>query len=326
MRLLETETKDGYTFRKFDDHDVPPYAILSHTWEEDQEVTFDDIIEDKKRRSRKARACLHRLHLCPLKKGYDKLRFCARQAARDGLRYFWVDTCCINKTDETETQESINAMFRWYQNAAKCYVYLSDVSSGSQRRNARPSAWIPAFVKSRWFTRGWTLQELLAPSQVEFFSKEGVYLGSRLDLKQHIYDITNIPPTALSGAPLADFSVDERLSWAVGRQTTKKEDEVYCLLGMFGIDLPFQYGEQYEGALRRLLKAIDRSQATSIGEAKRMLKSTLPFSRDKDFVNRNSLSVVNRILAQPAARAALVGLGGVGRVLQCSTAGPTLTA
>jgi hypothetical protein len=247
-----------------------------------------------------------------MKTGYNKIRFCSRQAANDGLQYFWVDTCCINKGDSVELQKAINSMFNWYRNAAKCYVYLSDVSTAGQKRQSGSSLWQSAFVKSRWFTRGWTLQELLAPTRVEFFSKEGAYLGSRLELKQQIYDITNIPLRALSGAPLVEFSIDERLSWAVGRETTYEEDEVYALLGIFGVDLPFLYGEQYEGALRRLLKEIDYSRAISIGEAKRMLKSTLPFRRDNDFINRDSLGAIHRILAEPAARAALVGLGGVG--------------
>jgi hypothetical protein len=312
MRLLETETNNGYVFSEFVDDEVPPYAILSHTWDADQEVTFNDIIEDSRRKKNKVRACLHRLRSSSIKKGYDKIRFCAQQAKRDGFHYFWVDTCCIDKENSAEVQASINSMFRWYQNAAKCYVYLSDVSTAGQKGSSGCSAWQSAFVKSRWFTRGWTLQELLAPSQVDFFSKEGVHLGDRVELKQQIHDITNIPLRALSGDPLFEFSVDERLSWAVGRNTTKEEDEVYALLGIFGVNLQFKYGELYPRALRRLLEEIDNSQAVTIDQAKRMLRSTVPFRRDTDFVTRDSLGAIRRMCGEAAARVALVGLGGVG--------------
>jgi hypothetical protein len=310
MRLLKTT--DGYTYKLtkefLGDDQVPPYAILSHTWKTNQEVTFEDLIKDNKIRSSRIHACLHRLRSRHLKTGYDKIRFCAQQAWRDGLHYFWVDTCCINKKDPIELQVAINSMFHWYQSAAKCYVYLSDVSTADGEGGRQPSAWHSAFAKSRWFTRGWTLQELLAPSEVEFFSKEGVCLGNRLELKHQIHDITNISLRALSGAPLVEFGVDERLSWAEGRSTTLKEDKVYALLGIFGISLPFIYGEEYENVLRRLLEEIANSQAVTIGQD----RSTLPFQRDLDFINRDCLSIVHRMCAEPAARVALVGLGGAG--------------
>ncbi|KAF2632273.1 HET-domain-containing protein, partial [Macroventuria anomochaeta] len=260
MRLLETT--DGRTYNLTKDFlrkdEVPAYAILSHTWDADQEVTFDDIVEDNKNRYSKLRASL-RLRPRPGKKGYYKLQFCARQAKRDGLRYFWVDTCCIDKKNLAELQKAINSMFSWYRDAAKCYVFLSDVSIAGRKENSESPAWQLAFAKSRWFTRGWTLQELLAPAVVEFFSREGVYLGDRLKLKQQIHDITDIPSRALCGASLDEFGIDERLSWAVERQTTREEDEVYALLGIFGVSLPFIYDEGYDKALRRLLDEIAKT-------------------------------------------------------------------
>jgi len=315
MRLLETS--DGYTFspKEFLDEDnIPAYAILSHTWGK-QEVTFQGLIRDSKKNSSRVRNSIRRLRPRPSKVGYDKIRFCARQTHRDGLRYFWVDTCCINKQDYTELGKAINSMFRWYQNAAKCYVYLSDVSSAGQKdRNEHP-AWLADFYISRWFTRGWTLQELLAPSAVEFFSKEGVCLGDRHGLKQHIHSITKIPLRALSRASLHEFSVEERLSWVKGRETSCKEDKAYSMLGIFGVYLPLIYGEGYKNALGRLEEEIARSQGGVIDQdtkAKRVPLSTVPFQRDNDFITRDGLNKISRICAKPGARAALVGLGGVG--------------
>lgn len=126
--------------------------------------------------------------------GYGKMQFCGEQARRDGLQYLWVDTCCIDKSNAVELQEAINSMFRWYQNALKCYVYLSDVST--RERNTSDSSikytWEPAFRSSKWFTRGWTFQELIAPTSVEFFSKNQELLGNKRNLEQQIHDITGI--------------------------------------------------------------------------------------------------------------------------------------
>jgi hypothetical protein len=314
MRLLETT--DGRTYRLTEDFrhqsQVPAYAILSHTWEEDQEVTFDDINKDTKSKYMKLRSSL-RLRPRSEKRGYKKLRFCAQQAKRDGLQFFWVDTCCIDKSNSSELQRAINSMFQWYQNAAKCYLYLSDVSTAGAKRKSWLSALQEAFMGSRWFTRGWTLQELLAPKEVEFFSKEGTCVGSRFELKQLIHVITNIPPRALSGAPLKEFGVDERLSWAVGRQTTRIEDEVYSLLGIFNVQLPFIYEEGYDKALRRLLDEIHTSHVdVDQGGPEDMLRSTIPFRRDKDFISCGYLDAVRRRCTKPAGCTALVGLGGVG--------------
>mgnify|MGYP004507799439 CR=1 FL=1 len=314
MRLLETTDGCTYSLTKEFLHgdQVPAYAILSHTWQEDQEVIFDDVVEDNKSTYRKLRTSL-RLRPRSGKKGYDKLRFCARQANRDGFRYFWVDSCCIDKKNTPEVQKAINSMFSWYRDAAKCYVYLSDVSIAGQNCNGESPAWQPAFLKSRWFTRGWTLQELLAPAVVEFFSREGVCLGNRLELKQLIHDITDIPLAALSGTPLDKFGVDERLSWAVERQTTREEDEVYALLGMFGVNLPFIYDEGYDKALRRLLEKIHaRPTEEDCQGTQASSMSRVPFARDSDFITRDSLDIIHRMCAVPAGRAALVGLGGVG--------------
>jgi hypothetical protein len=202
MRLLERNSAGQLSLTKdFIGDDIPKYAILSHTWGADtEEVTYRDLID----RTDKSKA------------GYGKIRFCGEQAKRDGLRFFWVDTCCIDKFNAVELQEAINSMFRWYQNAAKCYVYLSDVSTKKRKASDRLSeyTWASAFRSSRWFTRGWTLQELLAPGpgSVEFFSQEEGYLGDKRTLEQQIHEITGIPITALRGTPLSQFDVDDRFS------------------------------------------------------------------------------------------------------------------
>ncbi|KAK8029442.1 HET-domain-containing protein [Apiospora rasikravindrae] len=139
MRLLEVQSSCGVSLTEDLHHSTPPYAILSHTWEGDaQEVRLSDI------RDQVARA----------KRGYRKIDFCQKQAAKDGLQYFWVDSCCMNQDSEVELNRSINTMFRWYRDAEKCYVYLSDVT---MERDDGSSTWNEAFRQSRWFTRGWTL-------------------------------------------------------------------------------------------------------------------------------------------------------------------------
>jgi hypothetical protein len=226
--------------------EIPPYAILSHTWEDDQEVTFNDMKNGTGQS----------------KKGYAKIQFCGGQAVHDGLHYFWVDTCCINKADHAELQDSINSMFRWYQNATKCYVFLSDVSTMEDELSddASRSAWMSAFRASRWFTRGWTLQELLAPTCVEFFSREQKKLGDKHLLRKQIHKITGIPILALQGIPLSHFSANERLSWKNNRQTKIEEDLAYSLLGIFGVYIAPLYGEGIGGAFKRFLDEIAKQE------------------------------------------------------------------
>jgi len=253
MRLLEI-TSHGEFRLTLDLHDnIPPYAILSHTWAEGEEVTYDELVAG----------------IGQNKAGYAKIRFCGERAAEDGLQYFWVDTCCINKSIRQELDTAIISMFRWYQRAKKCYVYLSDVQIPEEVIDIRSFriTWEDAFRRSRWFTRGWTLQELLAPSTVEFFSKEGKRLGSKISLEREVHEITKVPVGALRGEQrLSDFSISERMSWAANRKTTLIEDKVYCLQGIFGIIFQPLYGEGEEHAFRRLTKGI---QEDSAGEARR---------------------------------------------------------
>jgi hypothetical protein len=170
-----------------------------------------------------------------------------------------VDRCCIDKASHTELSEAITSMFRWYRDSAKCYVYLSDVSTSKGDKNSENTqTWESAFRCSRWFTRGWTLQELIAPRSVEFFSREEELLGNKKVLESQIHDITKIPIEALRGSSLSTFDVSERLRWAENRKTQRKEDKAYCLLGIFNVFMPLIYGEG-ENAFMRLKQEIDKS-------------------------------------------------------------------
>ncbi|KAF1991357.1 kinesin light chain 1 [Aulographum hederae CBS 113979] len=304
MRLLKRSPNGDQELVSVDDNNLPPYAILSHTWTDDEEVTYDELMAGTGKR----------------KQGYAKIRFCGERAAQDGLQYFWVDTCCINKSTIQELQTAINSMFRWYQGASKCYVYLSDVQVPAEVINAQDFriTWVEAFRRSRWFTRGWTLQELLAPAHVEFFSKEGKRLGSRISLEQEIHKTTGVPVSALRGQKaLSKFSVEERMSWAAKRTTTFVEDKVYCLLGIFDIFLPLIYGEGEAYATDRLRAEIRRRQVGqgTVSQQDLTVSSLLPFPRNESFVGREDQlqSLEQFFLPNTHRRMTLYGLGGCGK-------------
>ena len=249
MRLLEILPNGDFRLTpKLYNDKIPPYAILSHRWEDDesQEVTFKDMVGVSGRG----------------KTGYKKIRFCGDQAARDGLQYFWVDSCCIDKSNKAEEQQTINSMFRLYRNATRCYVYLSDVRTKKRKLSDQLTeyTWDSAFRASNWFTRGWTLQEILAPTSVEFFSYDGKRLGdkSSSSLQQQICEVTGVPASALQGARLSQFSDKERFSWIQCRQTKVEEDKAYSLLGIFDVEMPLRYSEGSASAFKRLEEEIDK--------------------------------------------------------------------
>jgi hypothetical protein len=310
MHLLKYDEHGELKLSKDLIDDVPPYAILSHTWgTDDDELTFAEIQKG----------------LDKTKAGYDKIQFCGEQAKRDGLEYFWVDTCCIDKANHAELSEAITSMFRWYQRAVKCYVYLSDVKVENKGTLYNGQTWESDFRGSRWFTRGWTLQELLAPTSVEFFSQDRKHLGSKKTLERLVQEITQIPNRALQGACLSSFSDDERLGWAVGRKTKRAEDRAYCLLGIFDVFMPLIYGEG-DNAFNRLKEEINkrrgekhhskigiRTKLTVLGKLPPPSPSAIiPFRRDRDFVARPVLDDVWQRASELGARVGLVGLGGVG--------------
>jgi hypothetical protein len=235
MRLLGLEANGCLSLAEFTEREIPPYAILSHRWGRDQdEVTFKDVIENTGRN----------------KNGYQKILSCGRQAARDGFEHFWVDTCCIDKTSSVELSEAINSMWRWYRDSKVCYAFLNDVAACANITDQQAS-----LAASKWFTRGWTLQELLGPSKLLFFNAAWEAIGTREELADEISHITNIDEFYLRGGPISEASIAERMSWASVRETKRTEDIAYCLLGIFDISIPLLYGEGVN-AFRRLQEEI----------------------------------------------------------------------
>ncbi|RYP49226.1 hypothetical protein DL769_011102 [Monosporascus sp. CRB-8-3] len=231
MRLINVKTSK---LEEFLDYKAPPYAILSHTWGDDrEELTFRDVEEGRVD-----------------KPGIGSVKFqgSCLQAEKDDIGYVWIDTCCIDKTNLVELSEAINSMFRWYRHASLCYAYLSDVPGDDAPR--KPGS---KFRTSRWFGRGWTLQELLAPKHLRFYNSLWCYLGTKGTLRTVIGKITGIPRQILVGiTELHSASVAQRMSWAARRDTKRKEDLAYCLLGIFGVTMPMIYGEGGNQAFLRL--------------------------------------------------------------------------
>jgi hypothetical protein len=202
---------------------IPPYVILSHAWGEN-EVSFQQINGPREQIQSYA--------------GFIKIQKCCAQAATDGFEHVWIDTCCIDKTNSAELSEAINSMFNWYRDATECYIYLADVTG------------VHDMDKSRWYTRGWTLQELIAPDSAIFFNKEWSDFGTKSSLVENISSITNIPVPVLLHQTGPRCSVAQVMSWAAKRQTTRVEDLGYCLLGIFGVNMPMIYGEGEKAFLR----------------------------------------------------------------------------
>jgi tetratricopeptide (TPR) repeat protein len=296
MRLLHFDVLGRLILTDFRGKPIPPYAILSHRWS-GSEILIEDILNENYKEK---------------EEGYQKLRFCAEQAAQDGLQYFWIGTCCIDRWDNNERSNAINSMFQWYKNAVRCYVFLSDVSASTSTSTSTGSVlrrdWNVSLRRSKWFTCGWTLQELIAPASVEFFSCEGQRIGDKTSLDQLLHSITGIPLAALRNCPLNQFSTSERMRWVSGRETTEIEDMVYCLLGLLGVSMPATYGEGRESALERL-----QAEVEGAGRA----PSIIPFARNKSFVVREpQLAELEAKLfsnTQTTSTLAIVGPGGTGK-------------
>lgn len=229
MRLIDTAR---LRLREFPDNAIPRYAILSHTWGA-LEFSYADFLACQDKRL--------------FAEGSKIVRSC-QLALSEGWKYIWIDTCCIDKSSSAELTESINSMYKWYKNAGICYVYLADVSLLNDFSRK--------FADSRWFTRGWTLQELLAPLTISFQDKDWTEIGSKLSLEDAITRATNIPSKQLHDPMSA--SVAAKMSWASQRCTTRIEDMAYCLLGLFDVNMPLIYGEGTK-AFARLQETIIRS-------------------------------------------------------------------
>ncbi|KAI0131970.1 heterokaryon incompatibility protein-domain-containing protein [Xylariales sp. AK1849] len=219
------------------------YAILSHTWE-DEEVTFQDFKDLASARK---------------KKGFVKIQRTVRIARSRGLKWAWVDTCCIDKSSSAELSEAINSMYQWYTDSAICFAYLSDLPTEKQiiiqhpheDDNAITGLLRNSFATCRWWTRGWTLQELIAPRNLDFYDKEWNFYGDKEGLAHEITSITRVSRSILNhNKELDDVAIAVRMSWAATRQTTRAEDTAYCLLGIFDINMPLLYGEGQKAFVR----------------------------------------------------------------------------
>ncbi|KDR67568.1 hypothetical protein GALMADRAFT_258246 [Galerina marginata CBS 339.88] len=226
MRLLDVHQLKLKEF--FDEKTQPQYAILSHTWREG-EVSLQDL-------STPAANAMA---------GFSKIKRCCELAIQDGFNYVWIDTCCIDKTSSSELSEAINSMYQWYKSATVCYAYLSDVVPGEDPTDPDSS-----FSESRWFNRGWTLQELLAPKTVIFYDSDWNEIGTKFNLKSEISRITGISHEALSNEPIGGFSTAQRMSWAAKRETTRVEDIAYSLIGIFEVNMSTLYGEGQRAFIR----------------------------------------------------------------------------
>lgn len=270
MRLINLETLKLESFIGYGK--IPSYAILSHTWGPD-EVTYADMTT-KSRDELEAKA------------GYQKIvkfgQFVRdRDAPRTPVRvprcaedrrvdrknavmwpsayrptHVWVDTCCIDKSSSSELSEAINSMFVWYQEAVFCVAILEDYEhpGGESSSQYRPSD--DAFIQCRWFTRGWTLQELLAPGRLFFVDKHWVFLGPRPEVLEPVSVASGIDKMYLQNGSWQKANIAKRLSWAAKRETTRPEDLAYCLLGVFGVHMPLLYGEGGHSAFIRLQEEI----------------------------------------------------------------------
>lgn len=234
MRTLCVRT---FTLIDSSKQEIPAYAILSHTWDGDNELLFEDMLPDNLPGAR-------------AKSGYSKVYRACRQAKRDGLLYLWADTCCIDKRSSAELSEVINSMFTWYSRAKVCYVYLADVAAGP--------AWETEFRRSRWFTRAWTLQELIAPPDVQFYDQSWKFLGHLCHLVHLVSSITTMDVRLLRHKrEPATYSIGQRMSWAAKREATRPEDIAYSLLGIFDVNMTMLYGEGTK-AFERLQSEIIR--------------------------------------------------------------------
>lgn len=290
MRLLNVHTFEFEEYVGEVGNGIPPYAILSHTWGP-EEVTFKDHVG-------RGQDSIE-------KKGYDKIRGCCRLAESEGFQYAWIDTCCIDKSSSAELSEAINSMFRWYRDAALCYAYLSDVDGSEDPAKLSDgedqSEGSSSFARSRWFKRGWTLQELLAPSEVIFLAADWSEIGTKKSLRSAVSRVTRINEEVLQECRWDKYSVAQKMSWAAGRQTTRLEDAAYCLMGLFDVNMPLLYGEGRKAFSRLQQEIMQRTEDQSIfawsypdDEHSHTLVSGMMAPSPEYFKNASQIEVMDR--------------------------------
>lgn len=276
MRLLNSRT---LKLEEFLSEKVPPYIILSHTWGS-EEVSFQEMQHPNEEIRNKL--------------GYTKVQRCCDVAADDGFDHVWIDTCCIDKTSSSELSEAINSMFKWYQEAEVCYAFLSDVPTDLDNTTLDI-----ALRKSRWFTRGWTLQELIAPAHVMFFDDNWKELGTRSSLRDAISATTSIQVNVLLGYNIKKFSIAQRMSWASRRTTTRSEDTAYCLMGLFEVNMPLLYGEGGNAFIRLQEEIIRRSDDHSIFAWQDRTLSRMLATSPNSFQNSADIVQAGSLPAEP---------------------------
>ncbi|SMR56661.1 unnamed protein product [Zymoseptoria tritici ST99CH_1E4] len=264
MRLLNVSS---FVFTEFHDH-IPPYIAASHRWTTD-ECTYKDI---RKWRNLQTTGYKKVKSFCEAVEQTSETTRATEMLKQQNCDWLWIDTACINKTSSAELSESLNSMFQWYANAQACYAFLHDVGSLVEYETA-----IHDFLKSEWFRRGWTLQELLAPRIVVFFTRSWEVLGHKCSLEvcdkrcdgvgprlnTMIEKVTRIPAEVLRSYAThgCKYGVEARNAWAADRITTRPEDRAYCLLGLLQVHMVPIYGEG-EGAWDRLEEAIEKKAAS----------------------------------------------------------------
>jgi hypothetical protein len=260
MRLVNSTT---LKLKEFLDNDIPPYAILSHTWGA-EEISYQDACD----------ACDPKSSVWR-KKGFAKIRGCCAQARVVELEWVWIDTCCIDKTSSSELSEAINSMYKWYEKADICYAYLEDVPT------SLPQFDVNLFLEARWFTRGWTLQELVAPRIVEFYAKDWTEVGTKFSLRSLLSKRTGMDEALLlcQKSP-SRYPIAQRMSWASERKTTRVEDRAYCLFGLFGVNMPLLYGEGSRAFGRLQEEILRRYEDYSIFLWTTVIETSTFFARD----------------------------------------------
>lgn len=307
VRLINISRLDKLEFHTVADPSRVRYAILSHVWNKNdgsgnfiEEPTFHDL----------SLAMQPPYDLSAPK--FNKLRGFFHVAAKDGYHLVWADMCCIDKTSSAEVSESIASMYVWYSCAEVCYAYLNDVPSCQQGLDTLVPVLPEEFCRSRWFTRGWTLQELVAPKALVFFSKDWTVLGTKRSLSRNIQQITSIDVEVLSHErELRSITVARRMSWAANRSTSRQEDRAYSLMGLFGVRIPVLYGEQGYAFIRlqrEILKRIPDLTLLAWGPRCRLSDILLDLSNDSGGLDAAG--------SDPRAREEDAGANGPGEAVQ----------